>query len=254
MRNLALIPARSGSKGLPDKNIRMLGGMPLIAHSIQAARESGLFSEIVVSTDSREYAEIAEQWGAAVPFIRGAALSSDNASSWDVAMDTITKFAARGVEFDTLTLLQPTSPLRTALDIAEGYRELSSKEADAVVAVCEVDHSPLWCNTLPPDHSLNGFLDPVLVATPRQSLPTFYRINGAMYVVRVPFLLANSDLYGPTSYAVVMPRSRSIDIDDETDLLIAEALLTQRTTRGEPRAQALKQGHRSLESQAADVE
>lgn len=224
LRNLAVIPARSGSKGLPDKNIRALAGKPLIAHTIDAALESGVFAEIVVSTDSEHYAQIAQQCGASVPYLRSDALSTDTASSWDVTRDVIANISARGVEFDTVALLQPTSPLRTAADIVEGYRQLIAREADAIVAVCEVDHSPLWSNTLPSDRSLKGFVDPDVAATPRQSLPTFYRINGALYILRVPFLLASGDLYGDTSYAVVMPRGRSIDIDDETDFAIAEAL------------------------------
>lgn len=226
LRNLAVIPARSGSKGLQDKNIRLLGGKPLIAHTIGAARESGTFTEIVVSTDSKGYAQIARHWGASVPFLRSEALSTDSASSWDVVRDVIGNFGARGVEFDTVALLQPTSPLRAVRDIVEGYRQLIAREADAIVAVCEVDHSPLWTNTLPSDRSLQGFLDPGIAATPRQSLPTFYRINGALYILRVPFLLASGDLYGENSYAIVMPRERSIDIDGEADFLLATALMT----------------------------
>lgn len=227
LRNLAVIMARSGSKGIQDKNIRVLGGKPLIAHTIEAARESGMFSEIFVSTDSEEYSQIARQWGASAPFLRSEALSTDSASSWDVVRDVIGNFSARGVEFDTVALLQPTSPLRKAFDIVEGYRQLIAREADAIVAVCEVDHSPLWSNTLPSDRSLKGFVDPDIAAVPRQSLPTFYRINGALYILRVPFLLASGDLYGENSYAIVMPRGRSIDIDEEADFVIAEALLTQ---------------------------
>lgn len=225
--NLAVIPARSGSKGLVDKNIAMLRGKPLIAHTIEAARESGMFSEIVVSTDSKEYAEVARQWGAKAPFLRSEVLSTDKASSWDVVRDTIAKFAAHGLEFSTVALLQPTSPLRRAEDIVAGYEELRAKGADSVVSVCEVDHSPLWSNTLPSHRSLTGFVDPDIASTPRQCLRTFYRINGALYIIRVPFLLARGDLYGDNSYAIVMPRERSIDIDDATDLMLAELLLNR---------------------------
>lgn len=117
MRNIAIIPARSGSKGLKDKNIKLLNGVPLLAYTIKAAVESNMFNEIFVSTDSEVYAQIAREWGANVPFLRSAELSGDEVSAWDVVRDSIKRYEGLGKKFDTVALLQPTSPLRTSKDI-----------------------------------------------------------------------------------------------------------------------------------------
>jgi CMP-N,N'-diacetyllegionaminic acid synthase len=227
VKNIAIIPARSGSKGLKDKNIKLLQGKPLIAYSIEAAIKANLFDEIIVSTDSEEYAEIARKWGAAVPFLRSEELSSDTASTWDVVKDVLNQYAQRGNVFDTVALLQPTSPLRRAADIINGYSQLRDKNANAVIAVCEVDHSPLWCNTLPEDHSLQSFLNNQLINQPRQKLPTYYRINGALYLVRIEYLMSTENIYAEKCYATIMPKENSIDIDDAIDFKIAEALLNE---------------------------
>lgn len=225
MKNLAVIPARSGSKGLKDKNIRLLKGKPLLAYTIEAAKESHLFDEICVSTDSKEYAKIACEWGASVPFLRDIDLATDTASSWDVVKDTITRYKKAEKQFNTVALLQPTSPLRTAQDIIAGYNKFEEKDANAVVAVCEVDHSPLWSNTLPPDGSLTNFINYDLVETPRQKLPVYYRVNGALYIVRIEYLLSTDNIYADRTFATVMPKLHSIDIDDEMDFRIAEILM-----------------------------
>lgn len=228
MRNLAIIPARSGSKGLRDKNIKLLSGKPLLAYSIEAAKVSGLFDEIMVSTDSEAYAQLAVEWGASVPFLRSEALSDDLASSWDVVKDVIESYRKSGVEFDTVTLLQPTSPLRTAHDILKGFELMNEMDANVVVAVCEVDHSPLWANTLPEDFSMEQFLRPEIVGMPRQSIPTYYRINGALYIVKIDYLIKALNIYAEKSFAVVMSKESSVDIDDQLDFTIAEVLIHAR--------------------------
>lgn len=227
MRNLAIIPARSGSKGLKDKNIKLLNGKPLLAYTIEAAKKSGLFNEIMVSTDSREYADIAKKWGANVPFLRSDELSNDNASSWDVVKEVIERYRILGTEFDMVALLQPTSPLRTSNDIVEGYKVLKEKAANFVVGVCEMDHSPLWANTLPEDLSMENFIRPEVVKVPRQSIPTYYRINGALYIVKVDYLMRTPDIYGDRSFASIMKKENSIDIDDQMDFTIAEVLISE---------------------------
>jgi CMP-N,N'-diacetyllegionaminic acid synthase len=226
VRNIAIIPARSGSKGLLNKNIKLLNGKPLLAYTIEAARDSNLFDEIYVSTDSIEYAKIAHEWGANVPFLRNDKLSTDIASTWDVVKDAIIKYEEIGKEFDNIVLLQPTSPLRKSEDIINGFNTFKNKNANAVVAVCEVDHSPLWCNTLPEDNSLENFLNQDLINVPRQSLQTYYRINGALYIVNRDYLLSTDNIYTEKCYAVLMPKERSIDIDDVSDFKVAEALIT----------------------------
>ena len=227
MKNLAIIPARSGSKGLKDKNIKLLKGKPLLAYTIEAARESGLFDEIMVSTDSKEYADIAKQWGSNVPFLRNHELSNDTASSWDVVKEVIERYKELGTEFDTVALLQPTSPLRTSNDIIEGYKVMREKDANFVVGVCEMDHSPLWANTLPENLSMESFTRPEIAKIPRQSIPTYYRINGALYIVKIDYLVKSSGIYENRSFASIMRKENSIDIDDQMDFTIAEVLISK---------------------------
>ena len=119
MKNLAIIPARSGSKGLKDKNIKMLSGKPLMAYTIEAAIESKMFCKVMVSTDSGNYAEIAREYGAEVPFLRSNELSGDKAGSWEVVLEVLQQYQTVGEIFDTVCLLQPTSPLRDSADIIQ---------------------------------------------------------------------------------------------------------------------------------------
>lgn len=227
MNSIAIIPARSGSKGLPDKNILPLNGKPLLAWSIDAAKQSGMFNTIYVSTDSEEYAEIARKYGADVPFLRSAENASDTASSISVVCECLNKYGQLGQFYDTLMVLQPTSPLRTAEDIQGAYQVLRKKDAMAVVSVCKAEHSPLWCNTLPADNCMDGFLAPQSRQS-RQSLPQYYRLNGAIYLCAAEkYLQDNGLIYDAACYAYVMPPERSVDIDGAADFAFAEYLLQQ---------------------------
>jgi CMP-N,N'-diacetyllegionaminic acid synthase len=221
---IAIIPARSGSKGLQDKNIRLLNGKPLLAHSVFTAKESGIFDEIFVSTDSLRYADIAKKYGASVPFLRDRDLATDTASSWDVVKDTLLHYENNGICFDIVVMLQPTSPLRIADDISNAYALYHKKNANAIVSVCEVDHHPLWSNTLPVDYSLVSFIHKDIRNKPRQLLEKYYRLNGAIYMVKTSYLMEYNDIYYSNCYAYMMPKDRSIDIDDEVDFEIAEML------------------------------
>jgi CMP-N,N'-diacetyllegionaminic acid synthase len=222
---IAIIPARSGSKGIKDKNIRLLDNKPLMAYTILAAKESGIFDEIFVSTDSSYYADIAKEYGASIPFLRGPALATDTVSSWDVVKNALLQYENIGYKFNIMALLQPTSPLRIVSDITEAFKMYQSKNANAVVSVCEVDHSPLWCNTLPKDLSLENFINKNNENKPRQLLEKYYRINGALYIVNVDYLRWSADIYRDNCFAYIMPKMRSIDIDDEYDFLLAGILL-----------------------------
>ena len=224
MKNLAIIPARSGSKGLKDKNIKILNGKPLLAYTIEVAIKSNVFDEIIVSTDSEKYAQIARQYGANVPFLRSEDLSNDTASSWDVVKGIIQRYKDLGKEFDTVALLQPTSPLRTSEDIIEGYKILVEKSANLIVGVCELEHSPLWTNKLPVDNSMTDFINPSIVGIPRQKLEKYYRINGAIYIIKTSHLLEADNIYKDKSYALIMDKKSSVDIDDEYDFIIAETI------------------------------
>lgn len=224
MRNLAVILARSGSKGLKDKNIKELNGKPLMAYTIEAAVASGKYDTVHVSTDSERYAQIARDFGADVPFLRSADLAGDRASSWDALRSVVEEYENRGKTFDTVTLLQPTSPLRNADDIRGAFELFEEKQADSVVSVCEVEHSPLLCNVLDDSLSMDGFIDMSKVGR-RQELSTYYRINGAIYIQKTKFLMEGASVYGEKSYAYIMDKRKSIDIDDEYDFMIAESLM-----------------------------
>lgn len=224
MKNLAVIPARSGSKGLKDKNIKLLNGKPLMAYSIEEALKSRCFDCVHVSTDSSTYAGIAKEYGADVPFLRSQANASDYSNSWDAVEEVLNHYATQGMIFDTVMLLQPTSPLRTYKDIQNAYQLMQEKNANAIIGMCEMEHSPLWANTIPNDLSLNGFTH---APSLRQEIKTYYRINGAIYLVKVPFLKENHNLYREGSYAYIMEPARSVDIDTELDFEMVEFLMNR---------------------------
>ncbi|MBD5484810.1 MAG: acylneuraminate cytidylyltransferase family protein [Lachnospiraceae bacterium] len=228
MKNLAIIPARSGSKGLKNKNIKELRQKPLLAYSILAATESGVFSHIMVSTDSEEYARIAREYGAEVPFLRSRETSTDMAGTWDLVKEVLNGYSSLGESFDSICILQPTSPLRTGDDIKFGYELFSSKAANAVVGVCEMEHSPLYSNTLQEDCCMDGFISEKAASTPRQLLPVYYRINGALYIVREPYLWTMKSPYDHGCYAYKMAAENSIDIDTEYDFMLAEYVMSKR--------------------------
>jgi len=223
MRTLAIIPARSGSKGLKDKNIKELNGKPLMAYTIDAALKSGVFDEIMVSTDSPLYASIAQKYGAEIPFLRSLNNSLDSSSSWDTVREVLSMYEQRGKVFDTICLLQPTSPLRTYEDIQNAYQIFCSKSAVSVISICELEHPLSWCNTLPENGSLEGFIKQA-DRVQRQKEKKYYRINGAIYFVRAEVIKAGSNIYQKESFAYVMKCERSIDIDTELDFLYAEMI------------------------------
>jgi len=227
VKNIAIIPARSGSKGVRDKNIRDLCGKPLMAYTIEAALESGEFNEVMVSTDSEKYAEIAKKCGASVPFLRSAKTSSDSASSWDMIDEVLACYATTGKSFDTFCLLQPTSPLRTKEDIQGAYDLFREKAEFAVVSVCETEHSPLWCGQLPDDGEFTDFLQKDNMKQ-RQASGKFYRLNGAIYIVDIKRFEKDRYLYQKGSFAFIMKQEHSIDIDTEFDILLTEILLTKK--------------------------
>lgn len=224
MKNIAIIPARSGSKGLKDKNIKNLSGKPLIAYTIEAAIMSEEFDEIMVSTDSDIYADIAREYGANVPFLRSVANATDEASSWDMVEEVLSGYSDMGYEYDTFCLLQPTSPLRSDIDIKKAYELYRGKATFAVISVCEAEHSPLWCGHLPSTYELTNFIDQDSVKR-RQSGEKFYRLNGAIYIVDTKRFRSERFLYREGSFAYVMPQIRSVDIDTEIDFMLAESII-----------------------------
>lgn len=228
MKNLAIIPARSGSKGIKNKNIRLLDGKPLMAYSIEAAMNAKIFDCVHVSTDSTEYADIARRYGASVDFLRSNALSGDSVSSMDVIKFVIAEYVKRQLEFETVMLLQPTSPLRTADNILEAYEIFQNNNAESVISVCECEYLPLLSNTLPENYSMFQFLDTDFAYMRRQEVGKYYRINGAIYLMNTKLLQDSRSIYGPKSYAYIMKKEQSVDIDDEYDLKLAEFFMSER--------------------------
>lgn len=205
MKNLAIIPARSGSKGLKNKNIKMLNGKPLMWYSIDASKKSNLFDEIMVSTDSEEYAKIARECGASVPFLRSEKNSLDTASSIDAIKEVLYKYYERGKTFSTYCLLQPTSPLRTDVDIINAYDMLIKLNADAITSVCIVDHPIDWTMTLDESKSLNEFRK-IDKKVARQKLQKYYRLNGAIYISTLTYDKNEIIINNKKEYAYIMDR------------------------------------------------
>jgi CMP-N,N'-diacetyllegionaminic acid synthase len=217
---VALIPARGGSRGLPRKNIRPFEGRPLIAWSIAHALGAPSVSRVVVSTDDPEIAAIAREYGAEVPFMRPPALATDDARSIDVVLHALDRLEEDGI-VDTLIVLQPTSPLRTTDDVEGALGRLRSLRADAIVSVTEVGFPLELANTLPADGCMSAFLRPGIQDLRRQDLPTWYRLNGALYAGRPDSIRERRGFYGPRTYAWVMPPERSVDVDHARDLDLA---------------------------------
>lgn len=224
---LAIIPARSGSKGIKDKNIKSLNEKPLIAYTIEAALESKIFKDIIVSTDSEKYKRISEEYGAWVPFLRDKDLAEDTSTTSDVVYDLLLKLKDIGKEYDYLMILQPTSPLRDKEDIRNAMNLLYNKKANAVVSMCECDYLPLLTKELDEEMRLDGFLSN-LNKVRRQDFKRFYRLNGAIYLMKVDYFLKYRYVYKKNSYACIMDKRKSIDIDDIDDFEYAEFLLQKR--------------------------
>jgi len=224
-RILAIIPTRGGSKGLPGKNIRKLAGKPLICWSIEAAKASSYIDRIIISTDCPEIRQVAINAGGDAPFLRPQELATDKATTIEVVQHALGYLMAEGTPYDILLLLQPTSPLRSTADIDNAVQLLHKPQIKAVVSVCETDHHPWWSNCIPPDGNMEHFLRPEAINTPRQSLPAYYRLNGAIYLASTEFIGYHNSFFGAGTFAFQMSKEHSVDIDDLSDFQLAEFLL-----------------------------
>lgn len=220
---LAIIPARGGSKRLPRKNILNLCGKPLIAWSVEAGLKSKYIDKVVVSSDDDAILSISNKFGAKT-IKRPDKLATDTATTFDAIKHTIENLE----KYNYIVLLQPTSPLRDSQHIDEAIELLEEKKADAIISVCEMDHSPLWSNTLPEDGSMNNFLRDDVLNKRSQELEKYYRINGAIYICKTDKLLENKGFFLKENiFAYIMNKESSIDIDEEIDFKMAEALLKE---------------------------
>ena len=220
---LAIIPARGGSKRLPRKNVLSLNGKPLISWSIEAGLKSKYIDKVIVTSDDDEILDIAKEFGSDI-IKRPNELASDIATTFMAIAHTIENVE----KYDYVVLLQPTSPLRAVENIDESIEKLEEKNADAIVSVCEMDHSPLWSNTLDDSLSMQGFLKDEVLNKRSQDLEIFYRLNGAIYICKTEKLLEEQSFFLKENiYAYVMDRKRSIDIDKEIDFKIASILMDE---------------------------
>lgn len=220
---LAIIPARGGSKRLPRKNVLDLAGKPLISWSIEAGLKSKYIDTVVVSSDDDEILNISTKFGANI-IKRPVELANDTATTFDAIKHTIENIE----NYDYIVLLQPTSPLRTEKHINEAIELLQTKNADAIVSVCEMDHSPLWSNTLEKSLSMEGFLRDEVLNTRSQDLEKYYRLNGAIYICKTEKLLEEKSFFLKDNiFAYKMDRKSSIDIDEEIDFQIAQHLMVK---------------------------
>lgn len=227
MKNIAIIPARGGSKRLPGKNIKNLCGRPLIVWTIDAALQSKLFDRIIVSTDSDAIRNIAISAGAEVPYLRSPELSSDTATTNDVVTDIVSWLENSGDDVSTVTILQPTSPLRTDEDIVKAFNLMREKKAKAIVSVCKVEHPVQYCNLLADDLSMHNFIDTGNIRR-TQDLPVYYRLNGAIYIFNRDYVSNINHIYNEGTFAYVMDRFNSIDIDEQIDFELATILMSKR--------------------------
>lgn len=228
MKILAIIPARSGSKGITDKNIQLLGGHPLIEYSIEAARAAAI-DRIIVSTDSATIATIATSLGAEAPFLRPPELAQDDTPGIDPILHAVEWLRDHEhYQPQLVCCLQPTSPLRTAADINAALTVAEEKRADAVVSVTATHEHPAWMKCVDADGRVSDFLPAATPVTRRQDLPRVFALNGAIYLGRTDVLVRRRTWYTDRTYAYVMPRERSIDIDTSWDLELAEWALSRR--------------------------
>jgi pseudaminic acid cytidylyltransferase len=222
--NLAVIPARGGSKRIPRKNIKLLHGKPMIAYTIEAALQSGVFERVVVSTDDAEIAEVSKQYGAEVPFLREATLADDHTPASLVTLDALEKLDASGSTYKYVSQLMPNCPLRTAEDIQKSFEQLQNTNADTQLSVNRFGWlNPWWAfkmeqNNLEP-------LFPEAFKTRSQDLPTLYALTGALWWAKTDVLRREKTFHTSTRTGFELFWQHALDIDDDDDWQMAEVLL-----------------------------
>lgn len=221
MELIALIPARGGSKGIPRKNIVMVAGKPLIAHTIEAAKGAKGIARVIVSTDSEEIAAVAREYGAEV-VMRPANIAAD-----DTQMIPVLQHALEQAPADAIVLLQPTSPLRTSAHITEAIQAYASSGTDSLVSVMQVPHPFLPSSLYRMGENVLQPLSDTLV-TRRQDKEILYARNGPAILIASASLIREGKLYGSSVVPYVMDKESSVDIDDAQDLSYAAFLLERR--------------------------
>ncbi|MDD4975465.1 MAG: acylneuraminate cytidylyltransferase family protein [Bacteriovorax sp.] len=218
---LAIIPARGGSKGVLRKNIRELAGKPLIAWSIEEAKKSKYIDRLILSSDDAEIISVAKTWGCEVPFVRPSELAIDATPGMEPVFHAMEKVPG----FDIIVLLQPTSPLRNVEDIDGTIERCLENDSNACVSLAEVEQSPFWMYTLAPNCEMKPIMEKDNNFVRRQDLPKVYTLNGAVYVAKSEWLLEKKSFVTEETLGYIMPQDRSLDIDTEFDLKLAELMI-----------------------------
>lgn len=226
---IAVIPARANSKRVPRKNIRLFLGKPIIAYTIEAALASGLFARVIVSTDSEEYAEIAREFGAETPYLRGAELAGDHVPISAVTVDVLERLDPQGSLYPRVCQLMANCPLRTAEDIQDSYRQFSESGARAQISVTRSGWlNPWWAMTRDAEYHLEPIFKEALTQR-SQDLPALFVPTGAVWWAQSAVLRAEKTFHIPDRRGWEIPWFRAVDIDDEDDWLLAKALMQVRT-------------------------
>lgn len=226
MNICTIITARGGSKGIPRKNIKKLNGKPVLAYSIEPSIASDFIKKTYVTTEDEEISDISKKFNAEV-IERPQELAKDTSSSVDVILHALDYLEEKEILPDCFVLLQPTSPLRTTEDIENAIRLFINNECDALISVCEIDHTSMLSLALE-----NKFLvpncDKDFLNKRRQDLPTYYSPNGAIYITTPNSLRKNKTFIPKKTIPYVMPKERSVDLDTPFDFKLAEFLLKNR--------------------------
>ena len=223
---IAIIPARGGSKGLPGKNIRLLAGLPLICHTVNAALNAKLITRVIVSTDNEKIASIAKECGADVPFMRPDELASDKSMVMDAYLYTIDTLAKEAnIKIDSFIALLPTAPLRSPKDIDEAIEIFNTNEADSVISVTAPEVPGEWYKRINKNGILEDYFSNTNAIKNRQEFNKSYIPNGAIYIFNTEKLRISRQYYMDKTLPHIMPRERSADIDEFLDFEWAEFLL-----------------------------
>ncbi|MBU3181560.1 acylneuraminate cytidylyltransferase family protein [Clostridium psychrophilum] len=223
---LAIIPARAGSKGIPNKNIIAICGKPLIAYTIEAGKKSKYIDEIIVSTDSDIIKGIAEEYGTRVPFLRPNELSNDRAKSIDVVLHAMEYYKNNNITFDYIILLQPTSPLRTFKNVDEAIEKLIKSNGASLVSVCKTQQNPIFMRSIQ-NKKLKEVMRFEGTSFRRQDLPDFYIFNGALYINSYDMLIQQKKFVDADTMPYIMDKKSSVDIDTMLDVRLVEVIMKE---------------------------